>query len=79
MTNQRKFLQNKGYVQLSQEERGKRSYLRESSAEKEKAGRQFYLDSYRKRLERKDKLDTGEVRMSQRIRTNQNTRRDCQR
>ena len=61
----------------SKEKRGKRSYLREQCREEEKEA-VLQGEFYRDRLQRENKLDTGEDRMSQRMRRSQKIRTDCQ-
>jgi hypothetical protein len=64
-------------VLSSQEMRGKGSYLSKSSIEKKRKEAVLLGQLYRDRLQRENKLDTGEDRMSQGMRMSQ-IRTDCQ-
>ena len=75
--NQRKIWQNRIHPTLTQE-RGKESYLREwcrGGGRGKRAGLLGQL--YRDRLQRENKLDTGEDRRSQKMRRSQKIRTDC--
>jgi hypothetical protein len=57
--------------------RGKGNFLSKSSIEKKRKEAVLLGQLYRARLQRENKLDTGEDRMSQRMRMSQ-IRTDCQ-
>lgn len=63
-----------GYAQLSLEERGTGSYLREQHRGRRK-GAVFLEHSWRDKLRRENELDTGEDRTSQRMWRRQKVRR----
>ena len=63
---------------MSKESQHKKERLRDRETERQRDRAALLGQLYRDRLQRENKLDTGEDRMSQRMRRSQKIRTDCQ-